>query len=129
MAYPFILITTHRVEAGQEEALKELGRAFAVSIDANEPDALDFQLLMSDDGEKLTHVLVQRDADAMDRHFQVSGELIGRSLALAPTTAIYAFGEPGPILQRVLASNAADGVPVSVQSRRIGGLTRLAAAA
>lgn len=128
MAAPFILITTHRVRDGQLTQLEELGRAFAQSIDANEPDALQFQLSLSEDGTELTHVLVVRDAAAMDRHFQVSGELIGRSLELAKTDGIIALGEPGPILSQVLANNAAEGVRVRVQPRLMNGLVRLAAA-
>lgn len=127
MAAPFTLITTHRVEDGGLDRLEELGRAFAESIDANEPDALQFHLYLSEDGTELTHVLVVRDADAMDRHFQVSGELIGASLELARTDAILALGEPGPILSQVLARNAAEGVHVRVNPRLMNGLVRQAA--
>lgn len=127
MASPFILITSHRVEDGQQERLEELGRAFVESIGANEPDALDFELFLSEDGTRLTHVLVQRDAAAMDRHFQISGELIGQSLEVAPTTEITVLGEPGPILSQVLTANAAEGVTVRVQPRQLNGLVRVAA--
>lgn len=127
MASPFILITSHRVPDGELPKLEELGRAFVESIDANEPDVLDFELYLSEDGTKLTHVLVQRDAAAMDRHFQISGELIGKSLEAAPTTDITVLGEPGPILSQVLAKNAAEGVNVRVQPRQLNGLVRVAA--
>ena len=124
MASPFILITAHRVQDGQLPALEELGRAFVESIDANEPNALDFELYLSEDGTQLTHVLIERDAEAMERHFQISGELIGKSLALAETTDITVLGQPGPILSDVLAKNAAQGVRVQVQPRQMNGLVR-----
>ena len=127
MASPFILITYHRVQDGQLETLEELGRAFVESIDANEPDALDFKLYLSEDGHQLTHLLVLRDAAAMDRHFQISGELIGKSLEVAQTTDITVLGEPGPILSQVLAANAAEGVNVRVLPRQMNGLVRIAA--
>ncbi|MGH2444594.1 MAG: antibiotic biosynthesis monooxygenase [Candidatus Limnocylindria bacterium] len=127
MAAPFILITTHRVQDGQLDALEQLGQAFVASIEASEPDALGYQLYLNDEGTELTHVLIQRDSAAMDRHFQVSGELIGKSLELAETTAIYALGEPGPVLRQVLTRNAEAGIPVSIRPRRMGGLDRLAA--
>jgi len=72
-------------------------------------------------------VLIQRDAEAMDRHFQVSGELIAKSLELAETTAIHVLGEPGPVMRQVVTRNAEAGIAVSVQPRRMGGLDRLAA--
>lgn len=127
MASPFILITTHDVQDGQLEALDQLSRAFVESIDTSEPDALQYQVYLSDDRTQLTHVLIERDAAAMERHFQLSGELIARSLALAPTTDIVALGEPGPILSDVLAQNAEAGVRVRVQPRQMNGLVRLAA--
>ena len=127
MASPFILITYHRVQDGQLATLEELGRAFVESIDANEPDALDFKLYLSEDGHQLTHLLVLRDAAAMDRHFQISGELIGKSLEVAQTTDITVLGEPGPILSQVLAANAAEGVNVRVLPRQMNGLVRIAA--
>ena len=127
MASPFILITYHRVQDGQLATLEELGRAFVESIDANEPDALDFKLYLSEDGHQLTHLLLLRDAAAMDRHFQISGELIGKSLEVAQTTDITVLGEPGPILSQVLAANAAEGVNVRVLPRQMNGLVRIAA--
>ena len=127
MASPFILITNHRVQDGQLATLEELGRAFVESIDANEPDALDFKLYLSEDGHQLTHLLLLRDAAAMDRHFQISGELIGKSLEVAQTTDITVLGEPGPILSQVLAANAAEGVNVRVLPRQMNGLVRIAA--
>ena len=127
MASPLILITSHRVQDGQLATLEELGRAFVESIDANEPDALDFKLYLSEDGHQLTHLLVLRDAAAMDRHFQISGELIGKSLEVAQTTDITVLGEPGPILSQVLAANAAEGVNVRVLPRQMNGLVRIAA--
>ena len=127
MASPFILITSHRVQDGELPKLEELGRAFVESIDANEPDVLDFELYLSEDGTQLTHLLIQRDAEAMDRHFQVSGELIGKSLEVAKTTDITVLGQPGPILSQVLAANAAEGVRVSVLPRLMNGVVRIAA--
>ena len=127
MASPFILITYHLVQDGQLATLEELGRAFVESIDANEPDALDFKLYLGEDGHQLTHLLVLRDAAAMDRHFQISGELIGKSLEVAQTTDITVLGEPGPILSQVLAANAAEGVNVRVLPRQMNGLVRIAA--
>lgn len=127
MTSPFILITSHRVQDGQLETLEELGRAFVDSIDANEPDVLSFKLYLSEDGRQLSHLLVQRDAAAMDRHFQISGELIGKSLEVAETTDITVLGEPGPILSGVLAANAAEGVNVRVLPRQLNGLVRIAA--
>lgn len=127
MASPFILITTHRVQDGQLEALEQLGREFVASIEANEPSALGFQLYVSDDGSELTHVLIEEDAAAMDRHFQVSGELIGRSLELAETTAILALGQPGPVLSQVLDRNAGAGVAITVLPRPMDGILRVAA--
>jgi quinol monooxygenase YgiN len=127
MAEPFILVTTHRVADGNLPALEELAQAFVGSIEASEPGALGFQLYLSEDGLELTHVLIQQDAAAMDRHFEISGELIGKSLALAETTGIYSLGEPGPVLRKVLAANADAGVAVTVQPRHMAGLVRLAA--
>lgn len=119
MATPFILVTTHRVEPDRASEIEDLAREFAASIAANEPRAISFQLSLDETGTELTHILVEEDAEAMDEHFRISGGLIGRALEAAPTTAIHAIGEPGPVLRQVLQANTEAGVPVSVRPRRV----------
>jgi quinol monooxygenase YgiN len=123
---PVILITTHRVQDGRAADLARLSDEFVESIETGEPGALEFGLYLSEDGTQLTHVVVQRDAEAMDTHMQRSSDLIARSLQIAETTSIRTLGTPGPILGQVLERNAEAGVPVEVQAVQLAGFSRAA---
>jgi hypothetical protein len=128
MSEPFIFISNHRVKDGQLDELRRLCAEYADFVEAHEPRAMGFRLSIDDDGPRLSHIIVQPDAAAMDQHMTLAHERIGAALALVDTTSIEVYGEPGPVLAEALRHNAEMGVPVTIASERLGGFVRPAAA-
>lgn len=128
MSEPFIFVSHHRVKDGRLDELRELCATYSAYVEANEPRALGFRLSLDDDGPRLSHILVQPDADAMDEHVKGAHQHIGAALELVDTTSIEVYGVPGPVLAEALRHNAGMGVPVSIASRRLGGFARPVAA-
>lgn len=128
MSEPFIFISSHRVKDGRLEELRALCAEYADFVEANEPRAMGFRLSLDDDGPRLSHVIVQPDAAAMDEHMRLAHQRIGAALELVDTTSVEVYGEPGPVLAEALRHNAEMGVPVTIASERLGGFARPAAA-
>lgn len=127
MSEPFIFISNHRVKEGRLEELRRLCGEYADFVEANEPRAMGFRLSIDDDGPRLSHIIVQPDATAMDEHMRVAQQRIGAALQLVDTTSVEVYGEPGPVLAEALRHNAEMGVPVTIASERLGGFMRPAA--
>ncbi len=120
MSEPFVVITTHRVRPGQLEEFKALSRQYMEFVAANEPrTGARFASLDTAETEA-SLVQIHPDSASADQHMQVAGELIGQGLALTETVGIEVYGEPGPVARRGMEANAAEGVPLSIKSRRLG---------
>ncbi|SEF18271.1 hypothetical protein [Jiangella alba] len=128
MSEPFIFVSNHRVKEGRLEELCRLCREYADFVEANEPRAMGFRLSIDDDGPRLSHIIVQPDAAAMDEHLKMAHERIGAALELVDTTSVEVYGQPGPLLAEALRHNADMGVPVAIASERLGGFARPVAA-
>jgi hypothetical protein len=126
MFEPFIYISTHRIKEGKIEATKVWNREFVKLVEAKEPRLIASHLYLNESQSEGTIVLIHPDADSMDFHLRVAGDLIGEGLALAPTGSIQVYGTPSPMLQEVLRRNAESGVPVSITTHHLGGFTRCA---
>lgn len=112
MSAPFVFVSTHRIVEGGADQLRRLVVRFD-EVSARD-DSLGSEFYVTPDGTRLTHLQVQPDAAAMDRHLQLVGEWIGPALALAPTLTIDVFGTPGPALAAALQHNAEAGADVRV---------------
>lgn len=125
MQEPFVFVTTHTINDGKREEVEALSESFSDFVESNEPDVLAFEFFVDDDGRTVSNVQVHPDAASMERHLQLSGEQIGRALAVTQTRSIDVYGMPGPVLRTVLDHNVEAGVQVSIMPNRQAGFARM----
>ena len=125
MTSPFVLITSHRIQPDRAEEMRQLAAEYADFVQAHEGDMLAHHSYVTDAGDELTLVHVLADAAAADRHMTAAAELIGRGAALADgNVRIDVLGSPGPVLNKALENNRANGVQVTVAERALAGFAR-----
>jgi hypothetical protein len=125
MSKPLVFITTHTINEGQLDAVKELSKRFADQIEASDTGLLGFHFLLSDDGREVSNVQLYGDADAMDAYLPVAGELIAEALTLTKTNSIAIYGRPGPVTMQVIKHNEELGATVTIMPDHLGGFTRV----
>jgi quinol monooxygenase YgiN len=124
MSAPFIFVTTHKINPGQLDAFKKLGREFTEFVQANEPDLLAFNVCLDEDAGEASLIQIHRDPGSADRHMQIAGDRIAQGLTVTTTVRAEVYGTPGPVVRQALAANAAQGVPVSIKPQTLDGFTR-----
>jgi hypothetical protein len=124
MSDPFIFVTTHTINEGQLESIKDLSKTFTDLVEASDSGLVAFHFYMSEDGTEVSNVQVHADAASMDAYLPVAREKISEALELSRTSSIEIFGSPGPVLRAVLRQNEDQGVRVRVKSSHLDGFTR-----
>jgi hypothetical protein len=124
MSDPLIFVTTHTINEGQLESIKELSKTFTDLVEASDSGVVAFHFYMSEDGTEVSNVQVHADAASMDAYLPVAREKISEALELSQTSSIEVLGDPGPVLQAVLRQNEDQGVRVRVKSNHLDGFTR-----
>ena len=129
MTSPFILTTSRRIQPDRADEMRELATDYAKFLQAHEGDMLAHHSYVTDAGDGLTLVHVLADAAAADRHMTAAAGLIGRGAALADgNVRIEVLGPPGPVLDKALENNRANGVQVTVAERGLEGFARASSA-
>ncbi len=128
MNAPLTFITTHRIPTGRFDEATALIREYAAFVAENEPDLVAFEASVNDDRTEFSLVHVHRNAESMDRHMQIAGDLVSAGVSLAPTTGIAVFGEPGPVATTAMTRNAEAGVPVHAFTSHLDGHVGVTAA-
>jgi hypothetical protein len=126
MSEPFIFVTTHAINDGELDHIKELAKRFRELVEASDTGLVAFHFYLSDDGTEVSNVQVHRDTASMEAYLPLVQGQITEALELSQTTRIDVFGTPGPILREVLRQNEAMGVPVRVMPSHLDGITRSA---
>jgi hypothetical protein len=125
---PFIFITRHRIRDDKVEEFESFGRTFLEFVEQNQSQPIGFHLYATAEGAEATLVQVHPNAESMDNHLRVSGELIKSVFDYAETASIEVYGTPGPAARMLLEQNRAQGVPVVIQEIALGGFARAVAA-
>lgn len=125
MTTPFVLITAHRIRPDRADEVRHMAAEYADFVNATEGDMLAHFSYVNDAGDSLTLVHVLVDAAAADQHMEAAAELIGKGIALTEgNVRIDVLGPPGPVLNKALENNRANGVQVTVAERGLGGFAR-----
>lgn len=82
---------------------------------------------LNDEGTEVSTVQVHRNAESMEAYLPLAQGLLQQALEVTTTTAVDAFGSPGPIAQQVLRANADKGAIVRISANRAAGFTSAAA--
>jgi hypothetical protein len=128
MSEPLVFVTTHTVNDGRLEAVRELSRRFADHVESSDTGLLAFYFVLTEDGREVSNVQVYADAAAMDEYLPVAQELIGEALTLTETRSVEVFGRPGPLAGQALRHVAEHGAEVTVRPEHLSGFTRALAA-
>ena len=88
MSEPLVFVTTHTVNDGRLEAVRELSRRFADHVESSDTGLLAFYFVLTEDGREVSNVQVYADAAAMDDYLPVAQELIGEALTLTETRSV-----------------------------------------
>lgn len=78
MSGPLIVMTTWRVKEGRLEGFKQFITRLLELVQAREPRMIGFNLFLDEKGPEVTSVQIHPDADSMDNHMQLVGELVVR---------------------------------------------------
>jgi hypothetical protein len=124
MSEPFIFVTTHTINEGELESIKELSKTFTNLVESSDTGLVAFHFYLNENGTEISNVQVHANAASMDAYLPVVREKIGEALQLSRTTRIDIYGTPGPVLREVLRQNEEQGVPVDVKPNRLDGFTR-----
>jgi hypothetical protein len=128
MSAPFIFVTTHTINEGRFDSIKELSKSFTDLVDAAGTGLVAFHFYLSEDGTEVSNVQVHADAASMDAYLPVVRDKISEALELSETNRIEVYGTPGPVVGEVLRQNEAQGVQVRVKPNHLDGFTRSAGA-
>jgi hypothetical protein len=124
MSDPFIFVTTHTINKGELERIKELSKSFTALVDASDTGLVAFHFYINEDDTEVSNVQVHTDAAAMDAYLPVVRDKISEALELSETTSIEVYGTPGPVVREVLRQNQAQGVRVRIKPNHLDGFTR-----
>lgn len=125
MSEPLIVITKSRVKEGHADELAAWYAQIADIVERTEPRVVAFHAFLSDDGGEMTNVQVHPDAASMEFHMQVLRDNWDESWSayaeMLEVSTVEYFGAPS---ESALAMDREMGIPIGVQTRRIGGFTR-----
>jgi hypothetical protein len=124
MPDPFVFVTTHTVNDGEVDSIKELSRTFTDLVEAADSGLIAFHFYISEDGTEVANIQVHANAASMDAYLPVAQKKISEALQLSNTTSIEVFGSPGPVLRQVLRHNEDQGVRVRLKPTHLDGFTR-----
>ncbi|HZA74958.1 MAG TPA: hypothetical protein VE623_01020 [Acidimicrobiales bacterium] len=62
MPDPFIFVTTHTINEGEFDSIKELSRTFTDLVEAADSGLIAFHFYISDDGTEVSNIQVHADA-------------------------------------------------------------------
>jgi quinol monooxygenase YgiN len=128
MNEPFIFISVHTVKEGRLDALRELTARFVDFIADNEPRTLGLHAYLDETGTQLTMVQIHADADAMDAHLEIAGDMIRQAFELVDNHSVRVYGNPGAGARALLEHLTQASVDVRVSPELLGGFARFALA-
>jgi hypothetical protein len=91
---PIVFVDTSDILEGRLEELRAAVGELASFVEANEPDAISYEVFFSDDGARMTVVQVHPDSASMERHMEIAGPIFGRFADLLTLRTVDIYGTP-----------------------------------
>jgi len=91
---PLVFVDTSDIHEGRLDELRSAVVELAAFVEANEPDAISYQVFFSDDGRRMTVVQVHPDSAAMERHLEIAGPVFARFANLLTLRTVDVYGTP-----------------------------------
>jgi len=127
MPEPIVFISHFRIKDGSRQAYEELAREVRPKLEAEKPATLVFLSYENEVGNRLSIVHAFADADGMDRHFEGAAERGAAAMEFLEPAGWDIYGEPNPtVLEQMRQLAARANVPLTVDSRYVGGFLRAA---
>ena len=73
MSQALVFVDTSEIHEGKLEGLREAVAELAALVEANETEAISYQVFFSDDGRRMTVVQMHPDSASMERHMEIAG--------------------------------------------------------
>jgi len=124
MPQPLIFVTSHAIDDGAADTIRELGHRFAEKVASHDTGLRAFHFHLDEEAGEVTNVQVHRDAASMDAYLPLAEPEIREALAVTRTVSVDVFGTPGPLLREVLRHNEQMGARVRVRPDHLAGFTR-----
>jgi quinol monooxygenase YgiN len=126
MPEPIVFISHFRIKEGRRQAYEDLAREVTPKLEAEKPSTVVFLTYETEPGDRLSIVHAFADADGMDRHFQGAAERGAAAMEFLEPAGWDIYGQPHPaVLEQMGQLAARANVPLTVESRYVGGFLRL----
>ena len=106
MSTAIIVVDTSRIADGKLDDVQAAFRDLAGFVDANEPDAIAYQVHVDEKAAEVTVIQVHPDSTSAERHMIIAGPRFAPFAALLHLERIDVYGEPSEQLLTLLGKKA-----------------------
>jgi hypothetical protein len=119
---PIVFVDTSEILEGKLEDLRRAVAELADFVEANEADAISYQVFFTDDGRRMTVLQIHPDSASMERHMEVAGPVFAKFADLLVLRTIDVYGSPSEKVLEQLRRKAdlLGTATVSVHAREAG---------
>jgi quinol monooxygenase YgiN len=122
MAEPIVFVDSSEIREGKLDELRRAVAELAEFVQANETEAISYQVFFSDGGRVMTVVQVHPDSASMERHMEIAGPVFAQFADLVVLRTIDIYGSPSEKVVEQLRRKAAllGMATVAVHDRQAG---------
>lgn len=106
MAEPLVVVDSSEIREGKLGELRTAVAELAAFVEANEPDAIAYQVYFSEDGSRMTVLQVHPDSASMERHMAIAGPAFAPFADLLTLRTIDVYGTPSDAVVERLRQKA-----------------------
>jgi quinol monooxygenase YgiN len=106
MFEPILYVDTSEIREGKLAELKSAIKDLVEFVDANEPQAIAYNVYFNEDGTRMTVVQIHPDSASLEFHMKVAGPAFPRFTELVKLSTIEIYGRPSDSLLEQLRQKA-----------------------
>lgn len=106
MSDPIIYIDTSEIREGKLEELKTAINDLVEFVDANEPQAIAYNVYLNGNGTRITVVQIHPDSASLEFHMKVAGPAFPKFTEFIKLSTIEIYGKPSDNLLKQLRQKA-----------------------
>jgi quinol monooxygenase YgiN len=106
MFEPILYVDTSEIREGKLAELKSAIKDLVEFVDANEPQAIAYNVYFNQDGTRMTVVQIHPDSASLEFHMKVAGPAFPRFTELVKLSTIEIYGRPSDSLLEQLRQKA-----------------------
>jgi quinol monooxygenase YgiN len=106
MSEPIMIIDSSEIREGKLQDVKRAIQELVDFVDANEPQAMAYNVYLNEDGTRMTVVQVHPDSASMEYHMKVAGPAFRQFMELVHLSTMDVYGKPSENLLALLGKKA-----------------------